>query len=147
MIGNKFKFGYMKRTYLYIVTLFLACSCQVDDLMEQGKTSRTFTASLEEHHTKTYVEEGRLLRWNENDRISLFEGNTLNAQYRFDGQTGDNSGTFSSLETSYGTGNELQHNYAVYPYKAGTEITESGVIYFYLPNYQGNLPVKHVLTI
>lgn len=126
----------MKRTCFYIITIFLACSCQLADLMEQGKINRAFTASLEEYQTKTYVEEGRLLRWNEDDRISLFEGNTLNAQYRFDGQTGDNSGTFSSLETSYGTGNDLQRNYAIYPYKAGTEITESGVIYFYLPNHQ-----------
>lgn len=97
---------------------------------------RTFTASFEQDHTRTYVEDGNLLRWTAGDQISLFDGNTLNRQYKFDGETGDNSGTFSIVSKPFGTGNALSTNYAVYPYSSEVKITETGVITATLPAEQ-----------
>ena len=96
---------------------------------------RIFTASFEQAQTRTYVEDGHL-RWTEGDQISLFDGNTLNRQYKFDGETGDNSGTFSIVNAPYGSGNDLTANYAVYPYSTNTKIAESGVMTVTLPAEQ-----------
>ncbi len=97
---------------------------------------RVFTASFEQDQTRTYVEDGNLLRWTAGDQISLFDGNTLNRQYKFDGETGDNSGTFSIVDAPYGSGNDLAANYAVYPYASNTKIAESGVMTITLPAEQ-----------
>lgn len=97
---------------------------------------RIFTASFEQDQTRTYVEDGNLLRWTAGDQISLFDGSTLNRQYKFDGETGDNSGTFSIVNAPYGSGNDLTANYAVYPYASDVKITESGVITATLPAEQ-----------
>ena len=87
--------------------------------------------------TRTYVEEGKYLRWHEDDRITAFFGNTLNRQYKFKGKTGDNSGTFSLIPSGeLGTGNELASIYAVYPYDEDVAITDKGVISLSLPATQ-----------
>jgi len=83
------------------------------------------------------MEHGYLLRWTENDFISLFVGNTFNSQYRFDGKTGDNGGTFSMVDKEVGTGGRLNTNYAVYPYDSNMTISEAGVIALTLPSEQG----------
>lgn len=102
---------------------------------------RVFTTSFEQNETRTYIEEGNLLRWNAGDQVSLFDGNTLNRQYKFDGETGDNAGTFSIVSKPFGTGNDLNCHYAVYPYSSDVKITENGVITATLPanqNYKEN---------
>lgn len=62
--------------------------------------------------SRTYVEEGNHLRWNEGDEISYFPGITYNLEYRFDGKTGDNSGSFTKITDKLVTGNELENTYA-----------------------------------
>lgn len=126
----------MKKITIAMSALLFLYGCEIDDLQESVVNKLIFTASMEDSKTKTYIEDGNLLRWNKDDRISLFAGNTLNSEYKFDGHTGDNSGTFSPVNSSYGTGNELSYNYAVYPYNKWTEITESGTIYVSLPAKQ-----------
>ena len=86
-------------------------------------------AFADEEATRTYVENGKYLRWHEDDRITAFYGNTLNRQYKFNGTTGDNSGTFSLVPSGeLGTGNALNHIYALYPYSANATISDEGVI-------------------
>ena len=97
---------------------------------------KTFTASFELNESRTYVEGGNLLRWTTGDQISLFEGYTFNCKYQFDGETGDNGGTFSPISNAFGTGNNLAANYAVYPYDSNMKITENGVISVTLPTEQ-----------
>ena len=96
------------------------------------------TASFaDEEATRTYIEEGKYLRWNEDDRLTIFFGNTLNRQYKFNGKTGDNSGTFSLVpDGMLGTGNAFDHIYALYPYNADVRITDEGVISLALPAVQ-----------
>ena len=127
------------KNILSIMFLFalLASSCSEDELVKnQPINSLKFTASFEQNESRTYVEEGNLLRWTKGDQITLFEGNTLNRRFIFDGETGDNAGTFSLGENPYGTGNELNKNYAVYPYRSKTIISDYGGITATLPAEQ-----------
>ena len=130
----------MKKYFSLIFLLTILFSgCNQEELLNNQSTiseSRTFTASFEQNESRTYIEEGNLLRWTEGDQISLFEGNTLNRQYQFDGKTGDNSGTFSLVVKPFGTGNDLTAHYAVYPYASNIKITEKGVITATLPAEQ-----------
>ena len=87
--------------------------------------------------TRTYVEEGKHLRWHEDDCLTAFYGNTLNRQYKFNGKTGDNSGTFSLVPSDkLGTGNAFACIYALYPYNEGSRISDEGVISLTLPAVQ-----------
>lgn len=127
------------KNILSIMFLFalLASSCSEDELVKnQSANSLKFTASFEEDESRTYVEEGNLLRWTAGDQISLFVANTLNQQYQFEGKTGANSGYFNKIGNSFGTGNDLNRHYAVYPYASDIEITENGVITATLPSKQ-----------
>lgn len=124
-----------------IVYLFaiLANGCTTNEPLEKLvniSDDTIFKTSLEQRISRTYIEDGKLLRWNTGDCISLFRGNTLNRQYKFDGVTGDNGGTFSIVETPFGTGNELDKHYAVYPYEANIKISETGVITTTIPTTQ-----------
>lgn len=130
----------MKKIFSLLFPLaILTSGCEYEELQNKqldSQDGRIFTASFEQSETRTYVENGSLLRWNAGDQISLFDGNTLNRQYQFDGETGDNAGTFSIVNKPFGTGNDLNCHYAVYPYASDVKITESGVITTYLPAEQ-----------
>lgn len=124
-----------------IVLLYaiLAGGCSNSEPVEKNETvtdETVFTATLEQRLSRTYIEDGKYLRWNTGDRISLFRGNTLNRQYQFDGVTGDNGGTFSMVDAPFGTGNDLDRHYAVYPYEAKVKISEAGVITTTIPTIQ-----------
>lgn len=89
--------------------------------------------------TKTYVNENGHLRWNADDRLTIFVGKTLNTQYAFDGEDGDNAGGFNPVSeggSGFVTANSLNANYAVYPYSSTTKISEEGVISLSLPEVQ-----------
>ena len=125
-------------SFILLLTMFVS-GCVKNDLEEkqlQPVSGRVFTASFESENARTYVEGGNLLRWNAGDQISLFDSNTLNRQYQFDGETGDNAGTFSIVNAPFGTGNDLNCHYALYPYASNVKITENGVITATLPAVQ-----------
>lgn len=125
-------------SFTLLLTMFVS-GCVKNDLEEkplQPISGRVFTASFESEDARTYVEEGNLLRWNAGDQITLFDSNTLNRQYQFDGETGDNAGTFSIVNAPFGTGNDLNCHYALYPYASNVKITENGVITATLPAVQ-----------
>lgn len=130
----------MKRYFSLLCVLALLAGCYNTDeqlINEQiPSDGRIFTASFEQNDTRTYVEDGNLLRWNKGDQITIFDSNTLNQQYKFDGETGDNGGTFSKVSSSFGTGNDLNCHYAVYPYNKDIKITETGIITATLPAEQ-----------
>ena len=124
---------------LLLPLAMLVSGCTQEELQNDqldSQDGRIFTASFEQNETRTYLEEGNLLRWNAGDQISLFDGNTLNRQYQFDGETGDNAGTFSIVNKPFGTVNDLNSHYAVYPYASDVKISEGGVITAMLPSVQ-----------
>ena len=130
----------MKRLFILLATLpMLLCGCSSFD--EQNDTP--IQPSMKEvqagfaKETRTYVENERLLRWHEDDRLTVFYGNTLNDQYKFKGKTGDNSGTFALIPSGeLGTGNTLPNIYGIYPYNEDARITDDGIITYSLPAIQ-----------
>ncbi len=131
----------MKR--LLTLLALVLCSCAETFVGEEiarpnnENLSDLTAAFADEDNTRTYIEDGKYLRWHEDDRLTAFYGNTLNRQYKFNGATGDNSGTFSLVPSGeLGTGNAFDHIYALYPYNADARITDEGVISLTLPAEQ-----------
>ena len=100
----------------------------------------TFYASFgdaADEKTKTYVDERISLRWTMDDRLSIFVGNTFNHEYKFDGETGANNGSFSSISNpEFIAAEPLEANYAVYPYNASNEMDTDGSMSVILPSVQ-----------
>ena len=131
----------MKR--LLTLLALVLCSCAETFVGEEiarpnNENLPDLTASFaDEDATRTYVENNKYLRWHEDDRLTAFYGNTLNLQYKFNGATGDNSGTFSLVPSGeLGTGNAFDHIYALYPYSTDARITDEGLISLTLPATQ-----------
>ena len=87
-------------SFICLLPLLLVSGCSEEEVLKNDSTSasgegRTFTTSFENGDSRTYLEDGLYSRWTEDDRVSLFDGNSLNRQYRFDGKTGATGGTFS----------------------------------------------------
>ena len=134
----------MKKKFIWLIAslLFTMVGC-VEAIQEPGITETSseqlpnLTAGFAEEETKTYVESGKYLRWHEDDRLTVFLGNARNRQYKFDGATGDNNGSFSHVSSGdLETGNPLDRIYAVYPYDETATITDDGQISLNLPAVQ-----------
>ena len=128
----------MQKLFYIFATLVLA-GCTVsgigDDTVELRSEGAVYTAGFEQVGTKVYVDTDLKSHWTADDRISIFSS-TYNEEYRFDGQTGDNSGTFTRVGTGNGEGSELPTSYAVYPFSDGTSISAEGEITVSLPAVQ-----------
>lgn len=128
-----------KFTSVFLALSILFCGCSTFDEPVTNVINDNLSdlyASFEED-TRTYVENNKYLRWHEDDRLTAFYGNTLNRQYKFKGQTGDNSGTFSLVPSGeLGTGNTIDRIYALYPYSETAKITDEGEISLTLPDVQ-----------
>ena len=142
----------MKTFLLSLLSILLLSGCteyHEKDVVPSTTVYKDLTASFEEQ-TRTYVEDELYLRWHKDDRLSVFFGNTLNSQYKFEGETGDNSGTFSKLPDDHlSTGNSLPSIYALYPYNDDSKISDKGVITAYLPaiqQYAGNTFAQNANT-
>ena len=126
---------------LLAALLFVGCSdifVELESPLTNETTLPDLTANFaDDGLTRTYVEAGKYLRWHEADLITAFFGNTLNRQYKFNGATGANSGTFSLVPNGeLGTGNTLDAIYAIYPYDASATISDEGLISLTLPSEQ-----------
>lgn len=112
-----------------------------DDVENQAVSKKHFHATIDDESTRTFVDEKIRLRWTEGDLISLFEGTTRNKQYKFLGETGDNAGDFEDITTGFGSGNDIDRYYAIYPYSSSTKLHEDGYITYTFPaeqNYAEN---------
>ena len=120
----------MKRVFYLLTLITLLCSCSeifVDKKISKPNETNLpdITASFAEGATRTYVENNKYLRWNADDRLTIFYGNSLNRQYKFNGKTGDHSGTFSLVPSGViETGNLFDNIYAVYPYNENVTIDD-----------------------
>ena len=138
----------MKRFALYlgiVAGLVASCSTKEIDFQTPMQDDAVFYASFERPSgidTRVYANEDLLLRWTGDDRVSIFEKNTRNQQYRFTGETGDNAGEFDKVAGSGNTtGNAISHIVSVYPYQESTKISKSETITITLPaeqHYAGN---------
>ena len=128
----------MKRSMLLGVIAAMAASCTVQeaDVLMDEKIAPIFYATFEqpEEDTKVYANEQLLIRWHEDDRVSIFNKLTYNQQYQFTGKTGDKTGDFQKVEgDGYVTGNTINDIVAVYPYQQGTSIAEDEALSVELP--------------
>ena len=132
----------MKRAFfLQSLISLLVVSCSVHefdtkDSFAQGDRIYAVLESYAESDTRVYVDENVKIRWDEDDRISLFRS-TLNEQWRYTGNTGDNAGEFVSASSQFGTGAEIDFRCAVYPYQKSTKIdSKNNILKLSLPETQ-----------
>ena len=129
----------MRHIALYLgiaAALVASCSVQEKDFNVVQPDSAKFYASFEQLDTKVFVNEDLLLRWTADDRISIFNKQTAGQEYKFAGQTGDDSGEFEKVGSGAASGSALDNVIAVYPYQAGTAVSESGAISLAFPAEQ-----------
>ena len=131
----------MRRIAFYLgmaIALVSSCSIQEESFQVPETDGVRFSASFEQpvaEGTKVFVNEDLQLRWTADDRVSIFNKNTNNQQYRFLGATGDSEGEFESVAAAESGGSSLANVVAVYPYQEAT-VTESGVLSLTLPAEQ-----------
>ncbi len=118
--------------------ILASCATNERELAPLSPVYEEFYASVESPDTtKTYTDNQYRVLWNEDDRISIFNRDTYNQQYRFNGKTGDNSGSFSIIQSSdFITANPISAIYAIYPYAEGTKISNDEVLAVNLPSTQ-----------
>lgn len=120
--------------------VLVSCSVKEADEIPVIPSHDVFYASVEpfeDAQTRVYADESYHIRWNAGDLISIFNFNTFNQEYRFDGADGANSGSFSLVNTgSFYTGNEVPTIYAVYPYNAATQLSDTQVLSVQFPATQ-----------
>lgn len=140
----------MKRffTNLVLVGAVVLSGCTVTELPndttieEQSPVFMAYFAEQEQdNQTRTFINDKIQLRWHSEDLITLYVGNTLNQKFMFAGEDGDNSGYFEQVSMgSFGTGNPLDNNYAIYPYSAKNKISEEGEMTVTIPTSQTYAP-------
>ena len=118
--------------------MMLALSCAKEtDAPEMLQKGDIFYAAIEDVDSKVFADDQLRVLWHQNDLISIFNKYTYNKQYKFNGNTGDNAGSFSEVPSSdFVTGNTLPLVYAIYPYNEGTSISNDGVINLTFPATQ-----------
>lgn len=119
-----------------MILVAISCSTTVDENAVSNSAHPTFHATIEQEESRTYLDENIRLRWTADDRITLFEGTTRNKQYKFLGETGDNAGDFEYVRAGFGTGNDVDRYYALYPYASSTKLHEDGYITYTFPATQ-----------
>lgn len=78
--------------------------------------------------TRIFLNENYKIRWNKDDRVSVFNKTSYNRQYSFTGEDGASSGTIKKVGTVFNTGVDISQVYAVYPYSAANSIGEDDEI-------------------
>lgn len=122
---------------LAAVALLVVVGCNKSDCEPQPTTAqKTFRGVIAEEDTRTFLDAQIRLRWTAGDLISLFEGITRNKKYQFMGETGDNAGDFEYVSQGFGTGNEVDRYYAIYPYASTNKLHEDGYMTYTFPTTQ-----------
>ena len=126
-----------------LLLLLVSCTAEIDQQFGGSRASApgnkpVFQASVEgcvTPETKVYADENMKVLWNADDRISIFNMTTLNAQYAFTGDDGDTAGGFEWVSET-GSDADIDFVYAVYPYKESTTISTDGLLTTTLPAEQ-----------
>lgn len=139
--------GEMKKIILFLgfLSLLFACTSELDNQpgIADEQAPVLYASINDEAETRVYLDEDYKVLWHADDRISVFNKNTYNQQYRFDGSTGANAGTFSIVEDGkLKTSNDIDNHHAVYPYRESTSISNSSVLTVNFPAVQTYAPTS-----
>lgn len=138
----------MKRFFLLAILLMPALAACQSEWSEESVSSldksapRVYYASTEQSapETKVYADDQLRILWNAEDSIAIFEKNAYPMLFRFEGNDGDNAGSFEQMEDEddiFWFGAEIEHYVAVYPYDENLAINNDGnVITLTLPEEQ-----------
>ncbi len=131
----------MKKFFYCAIAVLMAVGCAQHDESDQilrlvVNVPETLYAEAEAPESRTYVENERSLRWTGGDEISYFPAVAFNMQYRYESESGSNNASFTKVTNDPVTGTALSCNYAVYPYAAGTAVSDEGIISLTLPAEQ-----------
>ena len=124
---------------MFALLLAAGCSSLHEDqpsVLFPENDQPVFHANLSDE-SLTYLGEDIEFSWAAKDQVSIFTGNTRNKLYEFAGETGDEAGELTYAgKNSFGFGEALNANYAVYPYSETTTIDADGVISYTWPATQ-----------
>ena len=122
-----------KRQLSFLLGVVLAglASCQkapVDN--PESPALKTFYATIgDEAGTRVFADSELRVLWDADDRVSIFDHYTLNEEYRFMGETGDNAGWFEQVpHGAFMVGNDLDLVYSVYPFRKSNAISNDGIL-------------------
>ena len=127
------KISILYTTISFAVAVFFFYSCARVTSLD----SRLFYATLEQADTRVYADEDLQVLWHHDDRVSIFDKNSINKEYKFLGDTGSNAGAFDIVSSSHvSTGNEINHVIAVYPFCESTKVSNKEQILYHFPDEQ-----------
>ena len=86
--------------------------------------------------TKVYTDEALHVLWNKDDYITIFAKTTRNKKFHFKGVDGATGGDFEEVSSGFGTGSDIDFNYAVYPYDERTGYIFDDQLHAWLPRTQ-----------
>ena len=123
----------MKKTLtISVLAALVLCGCQKEELkIEKTTEQKTFTAEIEsdidDAATKTSLgDQGKVL-WKVGDEVSIFAGNTDNAEYKVTEVTDENTRAVMSPASSSETGTGA--NVAYYPYSSALALASADDAY------------------
>ncbi len=108
----------MKKRFAFgILAALMACSCHEEELNVSILEPSRFTASIEDSYggaTKTSLDKDGNVLWAKGDQVSVFAGNTVNAQYQVtDESDGKTSASLTKVTSSeFTAGTEISNNVA-----------------------------------
>ena len=130
----------IKAFAILAIIIVVSCKVEQDSFIPVTSDDSVFYATIEspgDPESRVFVDNQIRVRWDAGDHVSIFNRNTFNREYAFNGQTGDNSGTFAGVSgDEFITGDDLDYIYAVYPYQESTLITDDGEISLSLSSEQ-----------
>lgn len=133
----------MKRIVYSVISIVFLTSC-VKEMSTVTDDIDSFDCSIEQiENTRTQLDSYNNIRWEEEDRIILFNGSTVGECYQIAEEcVGQTSGRFVKINVSddFTSGTEVDNNIAYYPYssvircaKSNSSYTLSGIA---LPSVQ-----------
>ncbi|MBQ2026634.1 MAG: leucine-rich repeat domain-containing protein, partial [Alistipes sp.] len=126
----------MKKLFLFalVATMFAACvtdetqdvavGIEAPESSNPSETPETLTVSFEEADSRIQLNEAGKTVWTQGDEVSVFYKSYDNLKFKFDGETGDRSGTLTRVDGSITT-QTMDHTIVAYPYSSDYRISLS----------------------
>lgn len=135
----------MRKFFSKVLTLILiaefALSCA--NLYEEHNLSvgnlsgdGVLIVECEGAQSRTYMDDDTKLYWHSDDRLAVFCGNNDSVEYRFNGTTGDKSGSISPVSQDEAMSSSFDAVYAYYPYEEGVALNDDQTLQVSLPMVQ-----------